>query len=226
MQRLWQLFDRSKRENDASADDDRYPIFVTARMWEYIEPIARGKRYEDPLDAFLTRSGIGELDGGGTQMGESPGIEFVDVTFYLSDSDQASHLAARELGRLGAPVGSELRFVRNERQVSRSFGTTECVGIFLDGTTLPTEVYKNRDVNATLKHLKAALAEPGLGEFRSHWRGHLETALFFYGPNADAMQAKMMPVLLSDPLCQNARVVSRFGRHPHGSSEERLPRQG
>ena len=202
-----------------------YPLFVTARIWEYIEPIARGERYEDPFEAFLSSNSIGELDGGGTQLGDTPGIEYVELTFYLRDSDEALDLAAEELGRLGAPLGSELHFTENKLEVSKTFGSTECLGVFLDGTTLPIEVYKSSDVNITLKNLIGALAEHGLGDFRSHWRGNRETALFFYGGNADSMKTSMMPVLLSDPLCQNARLVIRFGRHPDGSSEERVPRQ-
>jgi sugar lactone lactonase YvrE len=176
---------------------------------EYIEPIARGQRYEDPLEIFLARNSIGELDGGGTQLGDSPGIEFVDVAFYLRDSDEAISLAIDELGRLGAPFGSELQFVKNGRSLSRGFGSTECLGVFLDGATLPKEVYEQSDVNVTLKNLTARLIEQGLGDFRSHWRGNRETALFFYGPDAGAMKAAVMPVLLSDPLCQNARLVVR-----------------
>lgn len=204
---------------------EHFPLFVTARIWEYIEPIDRGERYEDPLDAFLISNDIGKLDGGGTQLGDTPGIEYVDVTIWLRDSDEALELAAEELGRLGAPIGSELQFTRSGQQVSKAFGTTECLAVFLDGFNLPHEVYKNSDVNVTLKKLTGALAALGLGDFRSHWRGDRETALFFYGPNADAMKAATMPVFLSDPLCQNARLVARFGRHPNGSSEERVPLQ-
>lgn len=208
---------------NAPSASRRFPLFVTAKMWEYIEPIARGQRYEDPLDAFLIRNGLGELDGGGTQLGDSPGIEYVDVTFILKDSHAALEQAAAELGRLGAPVGSELQFTQNGRQNAIPFGTTECLAVFLDGVGLPPEIYKSSDVNVTVKTLSQALADQSLGEFRSHWRGNSETALFFNGASADKMKTAMMPVLLSDPLCQNARLVARFGHHPNGSSEERIP---
>jgi hypothetical protein len=213
------------KHDSASSASKPFPLFVTARMWEYIEPIARGTRYEEPLEAFLIDNGIGELDGGGTQLGDTPGIEFVDVTFWLRDSDEALDCAGAELGRLGAPVGSQLQFTRNGDEFFKPFGTTECLGVFLDGITLPSGVYKSSDVNVTLDKLTAAVAEHGLGAFRSHWQGNRETALFFYGTNALAMKAAMLPVLLTDPLCQNARIVVRFGNHPDGSAEERIPRQ-
>ncbi|HET9029644.1 MAG TPA: nuclear transport factor 2 family protein [Candidatus Aquilonibacter sp.] len=201
----------------------RFPLFVTARMWEYIEPIARGQRYEDPLDAFLIRNGLGELDGGGTQMGDTPKIEFVDVTFWLRSSEDALALVAKELGRLGAPIGSELQFTSDQGDQVRSFGQTECVAIFLDGVTLPKEVYKTTDVNVVLGKLTDALANDDLGEFRAHWHGPRETALFFNGANAEAMKLAMLPVLISEPLCQNSRVIVRYGHHPKGSNEEQIP---
>jgi hypothetical protein len=191
-------------------------------MWEYIEPVARVRRYEEPLEAFLIRHGLGEWDGGGTQMGDTPKIEFVDVTFWLRASEDALDLVARELGGLGAPIGSELHFTSDKGDEVRPFGTTECVAIFLDGVNLPKEVYKANDVNAVLDHLKDALAKESLGEFRAHWHGPQETALFFNGSNAEAMKAAMTPVLASEPLCRNARVIVRYGHHPEGSTETRI----
>jgi hypothetical protein len=142
----------------------RFPLFVTARMWEYIEPIARGVRYEEPLDAFLIRGGLGELDGGGTQTAERPKIEFVDVTFWLEDSDSALGRVAEQLDELGAPVGSEMQYSRGRTLQVTPFGSTECLAIFLDGVSLPAEVYKNEDVNAVNAHLDDALGP--LGCFR------------------------------------------------------------
>jgi len=204
----------------------RFPLFVTARMWEYIEPIARGERYEDPLEAFLIRNGLGEPDGGGTQLGDTPKIEFVDVTFWLSNSDDALAEVAEELGRLGAPIGSELQFIRNGEAQIRTFGSTECVAVFLDGVTLPKEIYKTSDVNVLLRQLKDSLSKERLGTFRAHWHGPRETALFFNGDNAEKMKAAMMPVLTSEPLCLNARIVVRYGHHPAGALEERIPSIG
>jgi hypothetical protein len=205
----------------STSPPSRFPLFVTARMWEYIEPIARGARYEDPLDAFLVRDGFGELDGGGTQMGDRPKIEFVDVTFWLRDSDEAVAASARELNRLGAPAGSEMQYSRGNQPYIIPFGSTECVAVFLDGVSLPREVYKNEDINKVVAHLNDALRSQG--EFRSHWRGPKETAIFFYGTDADTMKDTMMPVLAAEPLCQNSEVIVRFGRHPKGSTTFRMP---
>jgi hypothetical protein len=202
----------------------RYPLFVTARIWEYIEPIARGDRYEDPLESFLERNDLGEIDGGGTQIGEVPKIEFVDVTFWLRDSDEAISAVAQEFDRLGAPVGSQLQFERGGQEVTVPFGSTECVAVFLDGVSLPREVYKETGADDIRQRLEAVLE--GLGEFRSYWHGNRESALFFNGQNAEQMVKAMMPVLTREPLCQNARLIVRYGRHPAGAQESRLPLLG
>jgi hypothetical protein len=199
----------------------RYPRFVTARMWEYIEPIARGDRYEDPVEAFLERNVLGEIDGGGTQMGETPKIEFVDVTFWLRDSQDAIDAVVAELNRLGAPIGSELQFQDRGRAVTVPFGSTECVALFLDGVSLPSEVYKQTGADDLRQRLEIALK--GAGEFRAYWHGNRESGLFFNGDNAQQMADAMMPVLTREPLCQNARLVVRYGRHPAGSTETRIP---
>ena len=44
---------------------------VIARLNDRAQPIDRGERYEDPLDAFLKANGLGEVSGGGTQLLET-----------------------------------------------------------------------------------------------------------------------------------------------------------
>jgi len=214
---------RHLKAQASAAQPKRFPLFVNARMWEYIEPIGRGLRYEEPLDAFMIRNGLGEWNGGGTQMGDTPKIEYVDVSVWLRDSDEAISQIAQELGRLGSPIGSELHFTRGGQDVAVPFGSTECLAIFLDGVTLPPDVYKNNDVNVVLAKLNETIKRKGIGEFRAHWHGPRETALFFNGANAAAMKESMMATLTSEPLCQNARVIVRYGHHPSGAEETRLP---
>ena len=43
---------------------------VLARVYEHIEPIDRGDRCEDPLQATLEKMGIGRVTGGGSQLSE------------------------------------------------------------------------------------------------------------------------------------------------------------
>jgi hypothetical protein len=42
----------------------------------------------------------------------------------------------------------------------------------------------------------------------SWWRGATETALYLYGPSADAMRERIADVLATYPLAQRSRLVA------------------
>ena len=81
---------------------------LIARLYEHIEPLDRGARYEDPLDAVLRERGLGEVTGGGSQLSETGEIEFADVEIQVSNPDDAAPVIVASLEAAGAPVGSEL----------------------------------------------------------------------------------------------------------------------
>ena len=57
-----------------------------------------------------------------------------------------------------------------------------------------------------IEELEQRLA--GVGEMQSHWQGPQETALYFYGRDAEEMKRRMADFLGSYPLCKGARVVT------------------
>ena len=184
---------------------------VVARIWESIQPIDRGERYEDPLQEALEQKGLGEVTGGGTQLGEKGEIEFADVEIMLADLNGAVEFTRIALEGLGAPAGSELLIEGPDGEKSIPFGVAQGVGIYLDGINLPQEVYEQSDLNDLAGQLTAALQKHGGGEIRGCWSGAEETALYIYGKDADAIYTAIEPVLNSYPLCQNARVVVNIG---------------
>ena len=88
---------------------------------------------------------------------------------------------------------------------SPRFGVSEGVGIYLNGSELPNEVYAESDVNVVMDDLAASLGDAG--DLRSWWEGPSETALYLYGPSASAIRMAVEPVLSTHPLCEGARVV-------------------
>jgi hypothetical protein len=197
-----------------------FPHVVLARLYEHIEPIDRGDRYEDPLDAVLAQSNIGRVTGGGSQLNELGGIAYAEVEIELANLDEALGVVADALEKAGAPQGSELIDVSDSRTL-RQFGTQQCLAIFLDGTTLPDEVYADLDFDAVVTELGAAAGD---GSNRGFWQGAEETGLFFFGPNAEAMFARVEPVLRRLPIGQNARVVLRHGKQQLNPREVRMPK--
>jgi hypothetical protein len=143
----------------------KFPFFVTATLWEYILPLDRGERYEDPLDEALGE--LGNIVGGGSQLSDECGIEFVDIEIELANLDDALQIVKTTLERQGAPRGSQLRITDKKQEQIVEFGLCECVAVFLDGVGLPDEVYASADINELADQINAKLQETDLGEIRN-----------------------------------------------------------
>ena len=135
-----------------------YPHLVVARIYEHIGPIDRGERYEDPLHAVLESKGLGQVTGGGSQLNEQGGIDFADVEIELADLDGAVRVVTEALEQAGAPQGSQLLDATDGRVVAE-FGQQQCLAVFLDGATLPDEVYADLDFDAVVTKLGAAAGD-------------------------------------------------------------------
>ena len=192
---------------------------VVARLYEHIGPIDRGNRYEDPLDLALRGASLGEVTGGGSQLGALGEIEFADIEIVVSDLDAALPVIARVLEEAGAPAGSQLL---GPEAVLREFGTRQSVAVYLDGVSLPDEVYANLDFEELVDRLTEAA---GADSFHGYWQGAEETGLFFFGDDAEAMCSRIEAVLRQMPIGQNARVVVRPARSDSPTRTFRLPRQ-
>ena len=195
---------------EAAVDRDRFPHLVIARIPEHIEPMDRGARYEDPVQDALAIRELGVVTGGGSQLTAAAEIGYVDVELALADLNGALEVVQRILEDAGAPVGSQLLFEQDGVGVERPFGVQEGLAVYLDGTTLPEEIYAETDIDALMERLASA-ADSVNGELRSAWNGPTETALYHYGPSADAMLVALQPVFNDFAICQNARLVIRQG---------------
>ncbi len=160
------------------------PHFVIARIWESIGPLDRAARYEASLDDALGPLCLGEVTGGGSQLGSQNEIEFADIELDLVNLDDAVHLVKQTLEEAGAPAGSEVRFERDGKDIVIPFGVLECLAIYLDGVSLPDDVYRRCDINELAAQMDEALAPLG-GEIRGSWVGPTETAIYIYGSSAE-----------------------------------------
>lgn len=179
-------------------------VAVTARLNARVQPLDRGEYFEDPLNEALEQAGLGEVVGGGTQMADEPaGIAFCELEISIMEaSDTTLKLITSTLEGLGAPKGSKLIIHDEEREVE--FGQWEGLAIYLNGTDLPEAVYANSDVNEFISECDRLLKD--LGEFRGHWQGSKETALYFYGTDYAAMEVAIRPAIAKEPLCELSRL--------------------
>jgi hypothetical protein len=197
--------------------------FIVARIAEHIEPINRGDRYEDPLDAALRELTLGEVVGGGTEFSEDEGVKFGDIEIEVVNLDRGIEACLRVLDQLGAPAGSFLLVDIDGQERAIPFGHKECTAIILDGVNLSQEIYRTTDINELVELLEGELDGGRIGELRGAWAGPTQTTIFIYGDDARRIVEAVETTLREYPLCHNARVVVGF-RHPDGPfAEYRLP---
>jgi hypothetical protein len=93
-------------------------LFIYVKIPGDIQPLVRGERFEDPLEAVLEASKLGNISGGGSQLDDPypdgrPRVEFCGIDVDVTDTDRARTLLREELIKLQAPDGTELHYTRN-----------------------------------------------------------------------------------------------------------------
>ena len=175
-------------------------VHLNARL----QPMHRGERYEEPLEVYLARLAPGsEVVGGGTLTSEEGEPLSCDIELHLTDDGMAH--ATELIGALeslGAPRGSTWS-VGDDAPVP--FGTSEGVAVYLNGTDLPDEVYRDNDVNDLISQLLDRVGDEG--DLHSWWEGPHESALYLYGRSAAVIKDRGADVLAVHPLAQRCRVV-------------------
>ncbi|MCA9801806.1 MAG: hypothetical protein KC777_07450 [Cyanobacteria bacterium HKST-UBA02] len=209
---------------DSNSDQKKeYPHFVVARINEYIQPIDRGDRYEDPLADILEEKGLGEVTGGGTQLSREGRIEGVDLDIELANLDEALSLTRKTLVDLGVPVGSRLTYTKDGEDKVEEIGNMEGIEIYLDAVGLPDEVYETLDFPVEYERLTEMLKTAD-GEPRSVYDLNEETLITAYGPDADRLFASIETVSNTIPVFQNARIVFKRRDPSKEPGERRLPK--
>jgi hypothetical protein len=182
------------------------PVSAYARLNARLRPLDRGDRYEDPLQEALQKNGWAAVSGGGTMQGENGEIVYCGVDIDLFDVDKAVPFICECLARHGAPRGSILQYQANGEACEVPFGFLQGLAVYLNGTDLPAEVYRNCDVNHVYGEINRLLGSRG--GIQSHWQGRSETALYLYGYAVDEMQGLIQPLMSTYPLCARARYAT------------------
>lgn len=107
-------------------------------------------------------------------------------------SEESLETAKRILEEAGAPVGSHFLFERSGVDVELPFGVQEALTLYLDGVSLPDEVYQELDLDDFMARLAQAVESAG-GEPRTTWTGPTETAFHHYGPTDGATRTIRLP---------------------------------
>ncbi|WP_426110861.1 hypothetical protein [Massilia sp. PWRC2] len=178
--------------------------FIVVQLNARLQPMHRAEFFEDPLDDLLTAHGIGEISGGGTLQSKSGEIEFCDIEIEVSNAtEQTVQAIIHRLEELGAPKGSKLTIGASDREIA--FGASEGMAVYLNGSSLPDEVYRECDSNFVYSEFDRLLN--GSGRVLSYWQGPTETACYLCGGSFVEMREKISGFIARYPLCQQCRVV-------------------
>lgn len=177
--------------------------FLVAKLNARLQPMHRGEFFEDPLDAVLRATGTREVSGGGTLQDVSGEIESCDIEIQCADADKETiDLIVSTLERLGAPKASVLTIEATGAELP--FGVTEGLAVYLNGTDLPAETYRDCDSNHVYAEFNRLLQ--GEGRVLSYWKGRRETALYLYGSSFDTMKQLISGFVASYPLCARCHI--------------------
>ena len=84
---------------ESAAKESRF--FFHVRIPESIGPLVRGDRYEDPLQKALSAEGLGEVTGGGSQLGEGDSIAYCGLDVVVTDRERGFGDHPRDNAALG-----------------------------------------------------------------------------------------------------------------------------
>lgn len=186
-----------------SKGKNQFPALIVARMNDRAQPIERGDLYEDPLQEMFEIAGVGEVAGGGTQLGAAGEIQFCEIEIRTRDTEPSTvKTVIQMLEKLGAPKGSKLLI---EGRQDTPFGNLEGLAVYLNGTDLPDHVYEQCDSNHVFDEFNRLLGDAG--KIHSTWQGPTETALYIFGHSYDEIRRRLSGFIASYPLCQKARLV-------------------
>jgi hypothetical protein len=89
--------------DDSESAQEAGRFFFYIRIHEDIGPVARGERYEDPLADALADAAIGEITGGGSQLGEGNSVEYCGIDVVVDDRGAGLELIRAKMRELRCP---------------------------------------------------------------------------------------------------------------------------
>lgn len=179
------------------------PSFLVVTLNARLQPLDRGE-LEDAVEAAMAKRGQTiRIVGGGTLMEANGEVVECDIEIEIDQiSDDAIRLLTRTFEAILAPKGSRLSITNQNKVIS--FGRQEGLALYLNGTDLPNEVYRDCDSNHVYDECDRLLE--GVGRVHSHWMGPTETVLYIYGSDFRVMHDRLRSFLDSYPLCRKCRV--------------------
>jgi len=87
-----------------AAERGEYMFYI--RIPADIQPLERGELFEDPLHEALQESGLGEVTGGGSQLGENDTIAYCGIDVVVTEREAGLQIVRHTMRGLQAPSGT------------------------------------------------------------------------------------------------------------------------
>ena len=179
--------------------EKRETVSVVLELNARLQPVHRGEIFEDMFEEMFDRFGIGEITGAGTFQMTTGEVEKCDISMSVYNDKINPFISL--LKRIDIiPKGSKLIINGEETLI----GTAQGMAIYLNGSDLSEDVYKNNDINQLIEQLDKAL--DNIAQRLSHWEGPSETALYYYGKDYISMKKAILQITKKHPLCEKARI--------------------
>lgn len=179
------------------------PGIITVTLNARLQPAHRAALEDAFNDACHAYSVHADVIGGGTRLAPNGEVASCDIEILVDTLDSESiGMTTRLFEAMLAPKGSYITLP--DRDGSIAMGRHEGLALYLDGTSLPDDIYQTCDVEHVYEECERRVQ--GIGMLNSHWQGPGETALYMYGDSFERMHAAIRPLLDSYPLCQGCRV--------------------
>lgn len=192
---------------DSLENDTTKKYYYTLHLNAPLQPLHRYYIYEIPLNEALQQNGYGEIDGGGTLLGQNNEIISCDIDFYLNEnSKECKNELLEILHKIGLPKGSVLRSEETEEPLGRLEG----LALYINDVDLPAEVYASCDINFVIDEISKLLGDTG--HLYSYREDEKYTILYFYGDSFEQMKSFVESVTANYPLCEKSYIKKMTGK--------------
>ena len=159
---------------------------------------------EDTISPVLKKYRLGKLVGGESMMTKENGVECCELSFECPR--RKLNKLINLLSIIPLAKGSRITVYGEDGKEEKEIevGKLECMGIRLNGTELPDEIYKSCTSDYVVDELMKILGEEKV--LYTYWHGDTDMLLFFYGESYEEMRDKVSDFLDTYPLCRDCTV--------------------
>lgn len=193
-----------KKVSAAEKAANKNTVSLVLYINERLIPEHRYWYYEDTISPVLKKYRLGKLVGGESMMTKENGVECCELSFECPR--RKLNKLVNLLSIIPLAKGSRITVFGDDGKEEKEIevGKLECMGIRLNGTELPDEIYKSCTSDYVVDELMKILGEENV--LYTYWHGDTDMLLFFYGESYEEMRDKVSEFLDTYPLCQDCTV--------------------